>query len=46
MISSEAMERNLDFYDAAENAMREVESEEQMATEYMENEEIQQDISV
>ena len=42
MISSEAMERNLDFYDAAENAMSEVESEEEIDTEYMEKEEIEQ----
>ena len=46
MISSEAMERNLDFYDAAENAMSEVESEEEMATEYMENEEIEKETEV
>jgi hypothetical protein len=44
MISSEAMERNLDFYDAAENAMNEVDSEEEMATEYMENEEIEREL--
>ena len=48
MRSGKSMEKKLkfDFYDAAEDAMNEIESEEDMSAEYMENEEIEQEYEI